>query len=74
MTVEVFKSSFLFQVPTPVVNEDPVISLSKIKEEMKEFLSYGNKFMNDIHDCLMVTDKFELLMQMSLSCKLASRK
>ena len=30
-------------------------TLTKIKEEIKEFLSYGNKFMNDIHRCLMVS-------------------
>lgn len=49
------------RVPTPKVEtEDAVITLEKIKEEMKDFLSYGRKFITSIHQCLSDTADSEL--------------
>ena len=45
----------ILQIPTPrVTSTDPIKMLGKIREELKEFLHYGQSFVSSVNECIQV--------------------
>lgn len=49
------------RIPTPrVTSTDPIKMLGKIREELKEFLQYGQSFVSSVNECIQITADNEL--------------